>query len=72
MKLLREHGFAQNLHCWLSGCCYRRYSVQSVLVLKNVVDDLLLKAEDKSPSMQILKDTLYSINYFLKIEGEVE
>jgi hypothetical protein len=41
-------------------------------MLKNVVDDLLLKAEDKSPSMQILKDTIYSINYFLKSEGEVE
>ena len=41
-------------------------------MLKNVVDDLLLKAEDSFPTMQMLKDTRYSINYFLKNEGEVE
>ena len=41
-------------------------------MLKNVVDDLLLKAEDSSPTMQMLQDTRYSINYFLKSEGEVE
>ena len=47
-------------------------TAESVLILKNVVDDLLLKAEDSSPAMQMLKNTIYSINYFLKSKGEVE
>ena len=42
------------------------------IFVKIFVDDLMLKAEDLSPTMQIRKEARYSINYFFKSEGEVE